>query len=743
MQSLARTKVLTQSKLINLNNYSDHDEALSFSELYTKILITKLLQTRRSEYVAKGIIELFNGYNKNDNENVDSDKNDHETLTLSLLLISSELIARDASTLILSLLQCANALEYIVEKDSTISSLPYIKKRHRYHNTNCRVRTICNALFHSCSTEHQEKIVEQLTFSNKSSYSGFCNNGGVTEASQKSSREKNKRRWSRWVTEIFAPPATSLNRNENDGIISFSKRLANIADRWSQLTFVHEVEDRQQHHVSLVLWHGLVIIERFALSLNNPGQRKLTAALVSGVSHRLGSILPTLRQDGMRIAQQLAKGLGQHDIRFDEFVVDDDTDSDSDIWDDNRDDSCNNEKIDKDETETIKTREKKQSKLEHHRFFDPDADYDSDVEEKFDFTSETKDERLHTSTNVAVDNGDDVDSEDDDELSVEWKDELIPYNLEDDEEDLRETPRPLHLLQALDFLRTGENHDHALTRHESCLEALPSLIRKRPDDLADVAVSMALELLRMEDKFNIDDFNKKREFAIRTLLVEEPLSVGQTLIEQLFEESGLLDKLSILSSLQSAAFELSGNKDLAEAINKSVSSKKASLFVGQHGGDTSLLPLQNQISRARSKTLQKRSRSQQKAITNHFSNIAPLWFYSLISEFVKHKEDQSLWTGPIGSTLLAYFFRCLATIVEFSGVQASQVLANDLLDLVWDFRTADVREVRLSVLVALSSSIAMLSNEKLIKLLFEEAILPKTMHEMSRTDQRAFVCAFA
>ena len=120
---------------------------------------------------------------------------------------------------------------------------------------------------------------------------------------------------------------------------------------------------------------------------------------------------------------------------------------------------------------------------------------------------------------------------------------------EDDEEDLRTTPKPLHLLEALDLLRTGENHDHAYTRHEAALEALPSLIRNRPDDLADVAVSLALELLRMEDKFNIEGFNTKRESAIRTLLVQESLSVGQTLIEQLFEESGLTDKLLVLASL--------------------------------------------------------------------------------------------------------------------------------------------------------------------------------------------------
>lgn len=739
MEFQLRKTLVTPTNDWNFNT-NDHDNSDGFSVVYAKILIAQLLQKRRSEHVAQGLMQRFGGKNskgsllldsKNnpDVRDDDSDENDHETAMLSFetamlssFLISLELIARDMTTLILSLLQYANTRGYAVDKDIS-----------RCHNTESRARAVCNSLFHSSSIEHQETIVEQLSFSNKASFSGFRNNGSGRDDSQQSVRKKDQRRWSRWVVETIAPSALSSNGIGGVSVSLFSKRLANIADRWSQLIFVQEVDGRQQHHVSLVLWHGLVVLERLSMSLQDPGQRELVSALVSGVSHRLGSILPTLRQDGMRIGQQMAKGLGQDGVLFDEFVVDDDSDSGEDRQGINSDDS--DDTIDNENKETIETKDKYPSKQENHEFFDPDADYDSDIEKEVDEVSDTKDERPHTSTNEGLDTGNEDDSENDDDLSVEWKDELIPYDLEDDEEDLRETPRPLHLLEALDLLRTGDNHDHAFTRHEAALEALPSLIRKRPDDLADVAVSLALELLRMEDKFNIDDFNVKRESAIRTLLVEEPLSVGQALIEQLFEESGLADKLSILASLQSAAFELSGNMLLAETfMKKATTSKNTSLSVGHNGDDRSIMSPANQVSRVLSKSRRKRSRSKQKAINNHFSNTAQMWFYLLITGFIKHREDENLWAGSTGSILLAYFFRCLATIVEFSGVQASQVLANDLLDLVWDFRTADVPEVRLSALVAVSTSIAMLSNEKLISLLFGEANLPVTLHEMSRID---------
>jgi len=714
------------SSLVNQDGCYTKETTVAFSELYAKVLIAHLLQTRRSDRVVEGLMQRFGetsskGYSledEADDTNALENRNERvqESVRLSTFLATLGLTARDTATLILALLQHSHSQRCSFEHDKVVCEKDRV------------ARSVCNSLFHSTSLEYQETIVEQLCFSAKASFSGVRDNvEGCAEQKQKS-REKRQRQWSRWIAETITPV---LDGSDDDIKMSvFSKRLSDIADRWSQITFVQEVEGRQQHHVSLVLWNGLIFLERSPGSLQDPGQQRLTGALVAGVSHRLGSILPMLRQDAMRIAQQLAKGLGQDGLRFDEFVDDDDSESIEEEQDFSPKDNMNNQK-----KKIAKTFDKHQSKNKTSDFLDPDADYDSDVEEEEnEKVPDTKDGRQKPSSTAGLiyDTEDDVEGDDDD--SVDWKDELIPYDLEDDEEDLRETPKPLHLLEALDLLRTGENHDHAFTRHEAALETLPSLIRTRPDNLADVAVSLALELLRMEDKFNIDKFNTKRETAIRALLVEEPLSVGQTLIEQLFGESGLSDRLSIIASLQGAAFELSGNKALIETSIGSTLSKNKRALVGQQGDDRSMLSPPNQVSRVLSKTRRKRSRGQNKIIRNNFSTVAPMWFYSLIAGFLKHKENETLWAGSTGSILLTYFFRCLATIVEFSGFQASQVLASDLLDLVWDFRSADVPEVRLSALVAVSTSIAMLSNEKLISLLFDDANLPKIMNEMSLRD---------
>ena len=107
----------------------------------------------------------------------------------------------------------------------------------------------------------------------------------------------------------------------------------------------------------------------------------------------------------------------------------------------------------------------------------------------------------------------------------------------------------------------------------------------------------------------------------------------------------------------------------------------------------------------------------------------------MIAGFLKHKENEAIWSGSTGSIFLAHFFRCLATIVELSGFQASQVLAGDLLDLVWDFRTADIPEVRLSVLISVATSIAMLPEERILAALSREGFsLPKAISEISGND---------
>lgn len=308
--------------------------------------------------------------------------------------------------------------------------------------------------------------------------------------------------------------------------------LCDIAEIWSQWSFVHQTDGQQQCNVTQVLLCGLSKLKRGETDTN--GGDDLTMALLQGVTHRLESSFPPIRKDGMQIAQAVAKRLGQ-DLHFEELkqIQEDSGLEQSHIAD---------SKIEEPpKSRTAKTRVQR-------RQLDPDADYESSDEE------EEGGETL----------GDDG-SDGSDDNSITWDDELVPYDLNDPEDDLAETRKPLHLIECLELLRTIESDEHAYSNHETALQTLPELITSRPDNLPDVAVSLVLQLLRMENKFNIEKFLDMRQKAMTCLVIQEPILVGQHLIDEVFKDGALGERLNIFAALQEAAYELSESKSLDEA----------------------------------------------------------------------------------------------------------------------------------------------------------------------------------
>ena len=152
--------------------------------------------------------------------------------------------------------------------------------------------------------------------------------------------------------------------------------------------------------------------------------------------------------------------------------------------------------------------------------------------------------------------------------------------------------------------------------------------------------------------------------------------------------------------------------------------------------------LQVSVDRARA-SIESRTRRwgkgcrQTKALTvvNSFGTVAPSWFYALVRGFVQHKEDTALWGGANGARLLASFLIALATIVECSGLApATEVLAKDLIELSWSFRTVEVPEVRSAVLVAIGSSLLFLRDDALLSFLYTHGDLLVFLQEVALED---------
>jgi len=134
-----------------------------------------------------------------------------------------------------------------------------------------------------------------------------------------------------------------------------------------------------------------------------------------------------------------------------------------------------------------------------------------------------------------------------------------------------------------------------------------------------------------------------------------------------------------------------------------------------------------------------RGRKQQDMLKfrSRFGPVAHVWYYSLVGGFLQRKDNAALWGGAIGARLLANLFVTLATIVECSGpAPGTEVLAKDLFELVWAFRTVDVAEVRMGVLVAVAAALSCLSEDVVLTMMFDGSLsgLPEGLQQMSQLD---------
>lgn len=312
---------------------------------------------------------------------------------------------------------------------------------------------------------------------------------------------------------------SNCNTNSDFGL---RRQLVSVAAIWSQSLFVQQTDYPSQRVVSTFLCCGLSLLEQ-----PEDPTSPLVSSILEGVTERLHSTVDSIRKDGMRVGEKLAKRLGQ-DLSFDELREDEQI-----------------KMKDQDKPKPpLQLREKRVARRKPTKIVDPNADYVSDE-------SDSKSgSEMGGSTSSRSSNEDD--SIWDDECSLE------PYDLSDDEEDLRETPRPRYLQACLDLLRTPETEDGACSRHAAALDELPKLVRSHPPDVADLGPSIAVQILRMENKFSLEDFNKRVLDSLCSLTVEDPFGVGHTLIEEFFKDGSLSNRLQVLSTLNEAALELSG-----------------------------------------------------------------------------------------------------------------------------------------------------------------------------------------
>jgi hypothetical protein len=236
----------------------------------------------------------------------------------------------------------------------------------------------------------------------------------------------------------------------------------------------------------------------------------------------------SIRKDGQRIAEAMALVFGQT-LSFDELELPDD--------------AVQNTKL--------VTGTKKQPKQIKHKpkaplILDPDAEYFSDDSDSY----------------AGNDSSSQSESGDSSSDNSSWgEDALEPYEMHDDEEDLRRVPLPHSLRDCLSYLLATQDDNVAYDKHRAALEELPALVSSNPLDLIDVVSTLVRVLLAMEDKFNMDDFREKRWDSLVACGVQAPIETCSSLVEDMKRGVSLETRLEVLSVLGCSVEVLSGVAD--------------------------------------------------------------------------------------------------------------------------------------------------------------------------------------
>jgi hypothetical protein len=431
-------------------------------------------------------------------------------------------------------------------------------------------------------------------------------------------------------------------------------------------------------------------------------EEEVIMPLVAGVSARLESCVQGVRMDGMRVAQTMAPLLGQ-EVEFDELR-------------------------------------------------EQEAEEERKEEETQKMQNSLNDGPLPLSSSTIKHEHDSQEDDASSTSSSDWdEDDLIPYDLEDDEEDLKgAAQRPIYLRECLAMLRTLEDDEDVSRKQEEALKGVALLIRSCPPDLVDLCVPLAKELLHLENRYNIPNFVEMSSDGLTALLVMETMAVSEFLIGILFTTNSVSTgtRIDILDILSMAAHELSGAKVLEEikdqrkqvdgsknkdprqlltSVTEKISGKRAlvppplstSTSIGT-GNERTLSVKKSELGLTRNNNVDDEPKTRRwgqrrnaplPSVKNEFGPIAaPMFFYPLVKAFVDSKSESSIWSRGDGARLMSKFILTLTAFVQCSGAYpgTTHILARDVASLVWEFHTAESPTVRQAVLVAVATCLMVL-----------------------------------
>lgn len=214
----------------------------------------------------------------------------------------------------------------------------------------------------------------------------------------------------------------------------------------------------------------------------------------------------------------------------------------------------------------------------------------------------------------------------------EGDDDLVPYDLgEEDDSDLK-SKAPKYLRDCIEGLLASEDS----SKMEASLKNVEKLVGAEMDDLDDVCEELVKVLLHLQDQFSTDMFGELRHSAIVAVLIRCPEQIACYLTEEFFAPNyHLQQRMDILSVLADAAQQLSTPVEITKT--KEVP-RRFPLPQAESNKCLQAIPEWQKIVQERIDGKTKRftkgpSHPQPKPVANKFASVAGYFFFPLMKNF--------------------------------------------------------------------------------------------------------------
>lgn len=277
-------------------------------------------------------------------------------------------------------------------------------------------------------------------------------------------------------------------------------------------------------------------------------------------------------------------------------------------------------------------------------------------------------------------------------------DELLPYDLDDEEERDSNSYSPKHLRDCIDGLIASDDPP----KTEGSLKALQKLINAGLDDLEDVSVELVKLLLHLQDKYSTDKFCELRHNAMVSVTIRCPQQIACYLTEEFFAPNyNLQQRMDMLNVLADAAQQLSAP---AEVTKMRAVPRKFPFPQAASAKTPEIIPEWQKIVQERINSKTKRfvkgpTKPQPLAVANKFAGVAGFFFFPLMKNFDSKVNTLDLLGGD---TLVLGRLIYTLGIIMYSARETpiARNMGTALLEFTWALKYHQEPFVRQSLIFA-------------------------------------------